>query len=182
MNIYLLGDFLMLIKIISIIFTILFGTLFHFTYQLTNQNKIIGLFTATNESTFEHIKMALSARIFFIPIEIHFMKSYPNYYLSVLIELILISLFIVLFYYGYRYFISKKENTIYNISIFYVSIILSYIIGYKSILYRPIFFFTIHSSFFIIIILLLEIILTIKPLRNFLFIDPITKKYPNFCK
>ena len=85
MNIYLLGDFFMFIKILSIVFTIIFGTFFHFTYQLTNHNKIVGLFTATNESTFEHIKMALSARIFFIPIEIHFFKNYPNYYLSVLI-------------------------------------------------------------------------------------------------
>ena len=172
----------MIIKVMSVIFTIIFGTIFHFTYQLSNHNKIVGLFTATNESTFEHIKMALSARIFFIPIEIHFMKQYPNYYLSVLIELILISLFIILFFYGYRLLISKQENTIYNISIFYISIILAYIIGYKFILFKPIFFITIHSAFFIVIILLLEIFLTIKPLRNFIFIDPITKKYPSFCK
>ena len=172
----------MFIKILSIVFTIIFGTFFHFTYQLTNHNKIVGLFTATNESTFEHIKMALSARIFFIPIEIHFFKNYPNYYLSVLIELILITIFIIIFFYGYQLLISKKENLMYNITIFYISIILAYIIGYKFILYQPIFFITIHSAFFIILILLLEMILTIEPLRNFLFIDPITKKYPNFGK
>ena len=170
------------IKLFSIIFTIVFGTLFHFTYQISNHNKIIGLFTATNESTFEHIKMALNARIFFIPIEVHFMKNFPNYYLSVLIELLLITIFIIIFFYGYQYFINQKENTIYNITIFYISIILAYIIGYKFILYNPVPFLTIHAAFFIVLILLTEIILTVKPLKNFLFVDPVTKKIPKYCK
>ena len=171
----------MFIKGCSILFTMIVGTILHFSYEWSNYNKIVGLFSSTNESTFEHIKMAINARIFFILIEVHFLKSYPSYYLSVLVELILIGLFIILFFYTYRIF-NKKENIIYNISIFYISIILSYIIGYKFILYKPITFAGIHAPLFIIIIILLEIILTIKPLKNFLFKDPITKKYPNYCK
>lgn len=41
----------MLFLIISIIIISIIGTLSHFLYDLCNHNKIIGLFSAVNEST-----------------------------------------------------------------------------------------------------------------------------------
>ena len=37
--------------LISTMFISLIGTLSHFTYDISNHNKIIGLFSAVNEST-----------------------------------------------------------------------------------------------------------------------------------
>ena len=45
--------------LISIIVISIIGTLSHFLYDISNHNKILGLFTAVNESTWEHIKIAL---------------------------------------------------------------------------------------------------------------------------
>lgn len=42
------------------------GTLFHFLYDWSNHNKIVGLFAAVNESTWEHIKIALTPTMEFI--------------------------------------------------------------------------------------------------------------------
>ena len=50
----------MIILIIGIIIISLVGTLSHFLYDLTNHNKLIGIFAAVNESTWEHIKIALT--------------------------------------------------------------------------------------------------------------------------
>ena len=47
--------------IISIIFTIIVGTLLHFVYEWSNNNIVAGIFGAINESTWEHLK------ILFIP-------------------------------------------------------------------------------------------------------------------
>ena len=46
--------------IIGIIFISIIGTLLHFMYEFSGHNKIVSLFAAVNESTWEHIKIALT--------------------------------------------------------------------------------------------------------------------------
>ena len=41
-------------QIFSIIFTAILGTILHFTYEWSNGNSFIALFSATNESVWEH--------------------------------------------------------------------------------------------------------------------------------
>lgn len=36
------------------------GTLLHFLYEMSGHNKIVAIFAAVNESTWEHIKIALT--------------------------------------------------------------------------------------------------------------------------
>lgn len=48
---------LKLFTIVGIFFTLILGTLLHFTYSLSGDNAIIGLFSAVNESTWEHMKL-----------------------------------------------------------------------------------------------------------------------------
>ena len=48
-------EFLISFLVISIV-----GTLLHFVYEWSNHNNIISLFAAVNESTWEHIKIALT--------------------------------------------------------------------------------------------------------------------------
>jgi len=45
---------------ISIVVIFALGSLAHFLYDLSNDNKILGLFTAVNESTWEHVKIAIT--------------------------------------------------------------------------------------------------------------------------
>lgn len=44
-------------QIIVIIFCLILGTFLHFTYELSNFNPVIGLFSAVNESVWEHLKL-----------------------------------------------------------------------------------------------------------------------------
>jgi hypothetical protein len=42
---------------IGFIFTLIIGTLLHFTYKWSGYNNIIACFSATNESVFQHLKL-----------------------------------------------------------------------------------------------------------------------------
>ena len=44
-------------EIISTIFIMIAGTLLHFTFEWSNNNPIVGTFSAVNESTWEHLKL-----------------------------------------------------------------------------------------------------------------------------
>ena len=80
-------------------------------------------------------------------------------------------------YYVYK-FLFKKDNFIINILIFYIVIISSqylftYIININSINY----FFQYLSCLGVFIIFAFYMVLTLMPIKNFLFKDPITNKY-----
>ena len=47
-------------QIITVIVCIILGILLHFTYELSGENMIVGLFSAVNESTWEHIKICMT--------------------------------------------------------------------------------------------------------------------------
>ena len=44
-------------QIFSAFFTIILGTLFHFTYEWSGNNAFVGTFSSVNESTWEHLKL-----------------------------------------------------------------------------------------------------------------------------
>ncbi|MEL7570807.1 MAG: DUF6512 family protein [Eubacteriaceae bacterium] len=52
-----------IIKSIPLIF--LFGSLFHFLYELSGERGIVGLFSAVNESVWEHLKMIVLPVVLF---------------------------------------------------------------------------------------------------------------------
>lgn len=60
---------------IEFIFVSVLGVLLHFTYDWSGQNIIVGLFSATNESTFEHLKLLFFPMLFLTIIEMIIFKD-----------------------------------------------------------------------------------------------------------
>ena len=52
-----MGNGLFYWEIAGFVFVIIAGTLLHFVYHWTGQNRIVGLFSPVNESTWEHLKL-----------------------------------------------------------------------------------------------------------------------------
>ena len=50
-------------EIAGIAFIILLGSALHFTYELSGESPIVGVFSAVNESVWEHMKIAFSPQI-----------------------------------------------------------------------------------------------------------------------
>ena len=78
----------MKIFIIEFFFVSLVGTFLHFLYDLTNHNKLVGVFSAVNESVWEHIKLALTPTFLFSLIDGYFYGYYNNYFFAKLISIL----------------------------------------------------------------------------------------------
>lgn len=163
--------------IISIVVISLIGTISHFLYDITNHNRIIGLFVSVNESTWEHIKIALTPTFLWTIIDYFLYGNNPNYFIAKFISLFVIIILMPLLYYGYKKLL-KKDYAIINIIIFYIVIIVSQFIFYYIInLDKLSFIYNYISYFGIFIIFGGYMIHTLMPGKNIIFKDPNTKKY-----
>ena len=85
--------------IIGIIFISLIGTLLHFMYEWTNHNKVVSLFAAVNESTWEHIKIALTPIFIWTLYDGAVYGLNPNYFVAKMVSILVIILLVKLIYY-----------------------------------------------------------------------------------
>ena len=162
--------------IIGILFVAIFGTLLHFMYEWSEHKRFVSIFAAVNESTWEHIKIALTPSFIWMLYDGARYGLEPNYFVAKTASLLAIIIIPVLFY-AYQIF-TKKAMLPIDIIIFYISIIVSnllfkYIIGLNSIS----FFITYFAVILLFVIFGFYMILTLMPFENFIFEDPITKKY-----
>ena len=88
--------------IISIVIISIVGTLSHFLYDISNHNKFIGLFSAVNESTWEHIKIALTPTLLWSLVDGIKYGSEPNYFLAKFVSLLVVILLMPILFYGYQ--------------------------------------------------------------------------------
>jgi len=162
---------------VGIVIISLFGTLAHFLYDISKHNKILGLFTAVNESTWEHIKIALTPTILWSLVDGYIYGRDPNYFLAKLASLVTIVIVIPTIFYSYK-LITKKPVLFIDVTTFYFAIILSQFVFYKIIEAPDINFLGTYLScagtfcFFGAYTLL-----TLMPLKLKIFLDPITNRY-----
>lgn len=163
--------------IIGIFFVAIFGTLLHFMYEWSGHKRFVSIFAAVNESTWEHIKIALTPSFIWMLYDGARYGLEPNYFVAKTASLLAIIIIIPVLFYAYQIFTKKAVLPI-DIIIFYISIIISnllfkYIIGLNSIS----FFITYFAVILLFVIFGFYMILTLMPFENFIFKDSITKKY-----
>ena len=118
-----------MLEIYGLIFSIIIGTVGHFLYEISNNNKIIGYLFSTNESTWEHLKLGITPIIFWSLIEFILNKN-PNIFVNVCLKIIIFCSTLIILYYTYKH-ILKKNILFFDISIFYLSLAISYLINNK---------------------------------------------------
>ena len=167
----------MLEVIIATIVISLVGTLAHFLYDLCGHNKFIGLFTAVNESTWEHIKIALTPILLCGLYDGAAYGQNPNYFLAKCVSLLIPILIIPCIFYGYKS-LSKKPILLIDIVTFYLVIFLAQF-SFKIIIDSPglPYVFDYIGCLSTFVIFGAYSVLTLMPLKLFIFKDPITKKY-----
>lgn len=167
----------MYFMIFSIIAISIIGTISHFMYDITNHNKIIGLFSAVNESTWEHIKIALTPTLLWSVVDGIIYGQNPNYFLAKFISLLVIIILMPLLYYGHKAIIDK-EIFILDIISFYIVIISSQVLFYLIINASPIdYIYRYLSCIGTFALFGGYMIHTLMPAKSFLFKDPISNKY-----
>ena len=119
------------VQIVVIILAIVFGTLLHFTYEWSGENRIVGLFSATNESVWEHLKLVFYPMLILAIVEYFVVKKEANNYIEAKsLGIFLAISFIIVFYYTYTGIIGKNFFII-DILTFIISIILGEWVSYK---------------------------------------------------
>ena len=162
---------------ISIVVIFALGALAHFLYDLSHENKILGLFTAVNESTWEHVKIAITPTILWSLIDGYVYGENSNYFTAKLASLLILAFFIPLVFYSYTR-ISKKPILPIDIVIFLVAIILAQL-SFTAIINQPaVPYWAVYlSAFGCFIFFGAYMTLTTMPLRKIPFKDPITGQY-----
>ena len=167
----------MLEVIITTVIISIVGTLAHFLYDITNHNKFIGLFTAVNESTWEHIKIALTPILLCGLYDGFIYGNNPNYFFAKFISLIIPIVVIPCIFYGYKS-IAKKPILAIDILSFYITIFLSQFIFWIIIEAGTMpYFLQYIGCLGTFVVFGGYCTLTLMPLKMFIFKDPISKKY-----
>ena len=167
---------ILIFEIVSTIFIMILGTLLHFTYEWSNNNVLVGTFSAINESTWEHLKLLFFPMLittiigYFI-----FQDTFPNFLCSKTIGIISAMLFTVIFFYTYTGIIGTNYAFL-NILTFILSVIIGEYVAYILTINN----FTFNKIFCVSILILLTVsffIFTFNPPKINLFKDPINGSY-----
>lgn len=153
------------------------GSILHFTYGWSRGNKFVGIFSAVNESTWEHIKLALSSIFGCTLIDMWFLGDNPNYWFAKSMEFITPVVVIPMIFYGYTAF-SKKPILPVDISSFVVAAFMSAGVFVGMLELRPMGEIgEIVSMVITVMVMAAYLLLTRFPMHNFLFRDPTNGKY-----
>lgn len=165
-------------QITGFIFTSIAGTLLHFVYDWSNQAFLFALFSAINESIWEHMKLLFFPMFFFAWIESNFLeKEYKNFWQIKLIGIIFGVLLIPTLYYSYTGIFGIFIDWI-NITIFFITAALSYLLEIHFFKYKTTSFLSPQIALILLCLLaFFFVIFTFIPPHIPLFQDPITKLY-----
>ena len=119
----------MIIEIIGLVFEIIIGTIGHFLYEWSDNNKIIGFMFSKNESTWEHIKLGITPIILWTIVEL-FTKNFNNLFFAKFFSIITFALTLLVLHILSKN-IFNKNVLVLDISIFYISLFLSSIVSIK---------------------------------------------------
>ncbi|MCI9063367.1 MAG: hypothetical protein HFJ17_02020 [Clostridia bacterium] len=117
--------------IIMTILVLISGTLLHFVYEWSGNSPIVGAFSAVNESTWEHLKLAFYPMLLFGIISYFSIRYISNNFIEGLTIGILVALlFIVVFFYGYQ-LILGSDYFLLDILDFILGVIIGELAFYK---------------------------------------------------
>ena len=109
-------------QIISIIFTFILGTLLHFTYQLSGENSVVAIFSAINESVWEHLKLLYFPMLLTTIIGYFYIgRSIPGFFCSKTIGIVSAMVFTIIFFYTYTGILGKNIAIV-DISSFFIAV------------------------------------------------------------
>ena len=119
------------IEMIGAAFISVLGSFLHFTFNLSNNFWVVGTFSAINESTWEHLKLAvIPSIIWMIASKIIFKIKNDNFLWAKTVSIYLAPLLIISGFYLYTAIIGSNFLII-DISLFIASVVIAQYVSYK---------------------------------------------------
>lgn len=168
---------ILILFLLSFCVLTIFGSLAHFTHGWFKKGILLHIFSALNESTWEHMKMLVAPTILVGILQYVFLdKGYINFFNSILILLIIELVTMPLLYETLKKLVKKVPFPI-TILIFFLSIIFGLTAEYLILTNGVVIFPEVWSFVLVLLIVSLFGIFSYSPPRSFLFKDPITGRY-----
>lgn len=115
----------------SIVFVAILGTLLHFTFKWSNNNWLVGAFSAVNESTWEHLKLLFFPMLITTILGYFYIGKDLSVFLCARVFGIISSiLFTIIFFYTYSGILGTNISFL-NITTFYIAVIIGEYISYR---------------------------------------------------
>ncbi len=164
-------------EIAGIILIITLGSMLHFTFEWSGNQPIVGVFSAINESVWEHLKIAFWPTLMYVIFEYGYLnKRTNNFFSAKTIGIYAIMLIIPTIFYSYTSI--TDENLIIDILSFIFAIIVGQLISYRLLTSKKLSRNLEQVSFIALVILTLAfIVFTFYPPHIQLFQDPNTGEY-----
>lgn len=164
-------------QILQFAFVSILGVLFHFLYDWT-ESVFIALFSAVNESTWEHMKLLFFPMLLFSFAQRHFTENKYDHFWCVKLRSILIGLIMIpIMFYTLRGIFGNTPDWV-NIGIFFVAVAIA--VAYETKKFSKPYTFCKDGKLCLLILCLIAIsfaVFTFAPPKIPLFQDPITKTF-----
>ena len=163
-------------QIFSTIFTIILGTVLHFTFKWSNENLYVGAFSAINESTWEHLKLLFFPMLITTVVGYFYIgNNISNFLCAKTIGIIAAILFTIIFFYTYTGILGTNFAVL-NIATFIFAAIIGEYLSYR-IMISDFLCNSKISIIFLIVLLFSFLIFTFFTPQIGLFKDPLSGKY-----
>lgn len=114
------------------VFAAVAGTLLHFVYEWSGNNRFVAAFAAVNESVFEHLKLLFVPVLLFTILQYSVLKENGSLILWVKLKAVLSGLlFIIIVYYCYTGILERNIAWL-DISLFYGAVIVNSLCAYRA--------------------------------------------------
>jgi hypothetical protein len=169
-------------ELAGIVFIIIFGSILHFTFEWSGNQAVVGVFSAVNESVWEHLKLGFWPAIVFALIEFKYLdndlkKAPSNFLFAKTIGIYLIPIIIMAIFYSYTAVIGESILFI-DILSFVIAVIVGQLVSYRLLTGKTLpYNLDLVSLAALVLLGLAFAIFTFYPPQLPMFQDPITGEY-----
>jgi hypothetical protein len=165
-------------ELAGIAFIIVFGSMLHFAFEWAGGQTIVGVFSAVNESVWEHLKLGFWPAIAFALIELKYLKkSTSNFLFAKTVGIYLIPIIITVIFYSYTAILGESILVI-DILSFIIAVIVGQLVSYKLLTGKTVPYNLDRFSLIALILLgLAFVVFTFYPPSLGMLQDPITGEY-----
>ena len=165
-------------ELAGIVFIIVFGSILHFTFEMAGHQAIVGVFSAVNESVWEHLKLGFWPATLFALIEFKYLKKSTNNFLfAKTASICLIPVIIMVIFYSYTAILGESILVI-DILSFIIAVIVGQLVSYRLLTGRMLPYNLDRISIIALVLLgIAFVVFTFYPPQLAMFQDPITGEY-----
>lgn len=154
------------------VFIIILGSALHFAFEWSGNQAIVGVFSAVNESVWEHLKLAFWPALLFMLIEYALLKkTFNNFALAKTVGVYVMVITIPIIFYSYTAVIG--DNFFMDILTFVIAVIIGQLVSYRLLTHHKLSqYFNIVALFALVVLGLAFMLFTFYPPQISIFRDP----------